>query len=67
MISKNQTQSENNRNNELTKQGAETKRHEEVQNNKIYKMPTSEPIEVKTPLKLAFRLMTNIDPKEKVL
>ena len=29
-------------------------------------MPNSEPIKIKTPLKLAFRLVTNMDPKAKV-
>ena len=29
-------------------------------------MPTNETIKIETPLKLAFRLLTNIDPKEKV-
>ena len=63
---KNRTQSNSNQNKELAKKRAETKRYEEVQNNKTYRMPDSEPIEIETPLKLALRLITNIDPKVKM-
>merc|ERR1711949_120960 len=56
-ISENRPQSNSNQNKELAKKGAETKRYEEVQNNKTYRMPDSEPIEIQNPLKLALRLI----------